>query len=68
MGVPMGGSHVRGRYDHPLATFQLEKTLPLMVQRHAALADGHFRLSRDSRYLSVRFRRNATLYLFPILA
>ena len=63
----MGGSDVHCRNGDSLASYQLEKTLPLMVQRDATLADGHCSLPRYRRHLSVRFRRNATIHIFPVL-
>ena len=67
MGVPLGGSDVRGRNDHSLATHQLEETLPAVVHRHAVMAHDDRGMRGLSRDLSVRDSRYATIYLFPIL-
>ena len=67
MELPLGSAYVYRRYGYPLVTHRLETPLPLMVQRHAALGDGARRRDRYRRHLSVRFRRDATVHLFPIL-
>ena len=67
VGVPLGGGDVRVGYDHPLGADQLEATLSSMVQRHATLADGRRRVHGYPRHLSVRLRRDATVYIFSIL-
>ena len=64
----MGGSDVHRRYGDTLGAYQLETTLSPLVQRDAALADGACRRDRYRRHLSVRFRRDATVHLFPVLA
>ena len=67
MGVPLGGSDVRGRNDHPLVAYQLEETLPAVVHRYAVVAHDYRGMRGLSRDLSVRLRRDATLYLFSVL-
>ena len=63
----MGGSNVRGRHGDPLVANQLETPLPALVQCHAVVADRNRCVRRDRYHLSIRFRRDATVYLLPIL-
>ena len=63
----MGCSHVRCRHGDTLAADQLEKTVSLMVQRHADLGDCYCSLHRNRGDLSVRDGGCTTIHLFPIL-
>lgn len=63
----MGGSDVRCRNDHSLVAEPLEETVPVMVHRDAVVADDDCSMYRDSRDLSIHVRRNATVYIFPVL-
>ena len=67
MGVPLGGGDVRVGYDHPLGADQLETALSTLVQRHASLADGRRGMPGYPRHLSIRLRRDATVYIFSVL-
>ena len=63
----MGGSNVRCRNGHSLASDQLEKAVSSGIQRYAAMADGDCGMYCDCCHLSVRHGGHATVYIFPVL-